>query len=166
VTADQLVEIVRGLSAERPVFHAEADFQHGLAWAIARARPNAKIRLERPYSLGDDTLHVDDMVQEAAERWALELKHWTRKFKVAVNDEEFHLLENGAYDTAAYDFWKDVHRVERLVEHGVVNRGFVVALSNAPRAWAPAEPRRRQRRRVPAHGWARRVRDAGVGPGG
>ena len=79
-------------------------------------------------------------MHEGDERCAIELKHWTRKGKITVGDELFHLRENGAYDIAAHDFWEGVRRVERLVEHGHADCGFALALSNAPRVWAPAGP--------------------------
>ncbi len=34
------------LSAVRPIFHSEADFQHALAWTIQLQHPDATIRLE------------------------------------------------------------------------------------------------------------------------
>lgn len=124
------------LAGRRPVFHAEADLQHALAWELARARPAASIRLERPFRLGGETLHLDFVALESNVSVGVELKHWTRKLVATVDGEEFR-LSDGADDAASYDFWKDVSRLERLVSAGVLQRGFVVALTNVPGFWQP-----------------------------
>jgi hypothetical protein len=46
----EVLELVNGamnrLALRRPVFHSEADFQHGLAWQIQLDHPDARVRLE------------------------------------------------------------------------------------------------------------------------
>ena len=35
----ELVDALTALAAERPVFHSEADFQHGFAWQLHALQP-------------------------------------------------------------------------------------------------------------------------------
>ena len=38
--------VLAGLSAKRPVFHSEADFQHAFAWEVHLLDPRIEVRLE------------------------------------------------------------------------------------------------------------------------
>ena len=49
--ADLVRHALEELSARRPVFHSDADFQHELAMRIKYHDPTVSIRLERPARL-------------------------------------------------------------------------------------------------------------------
>src|SRR5437764_4611807 len=66
------------LSAERPIFHSEADFQHALAWLIHSEHPNAQIRLETRPERG---IRLDLLVVVGGERIAIELKYLVARFE-------------------------------------------------------------------------------------
>jgi hypothetical protein len=46
--------IMTSLAQSRPVFHAEADFQHAFAWELHKELPSAQVRLELPVVAGGD----------------------------------------------------------------------------------------------------------------
>lgn len=126
------------LAQERPVFHSEADFQHSLAWLMQLAEPERRIRLEYRAPV-DVPMHVDVLVIEpSGQRMALELKYWTRRLQVSVKGEAFSLRHQSAHDTSRYDFIKDISRVERLIEDGLVDTGWVIAVTNDSAYWRPA----------------------------
>jgi hypothetical protein len=53
ITIVELNQIIQKLANERPIFHSEADFQHGLAWLIHEEFPSCRMRLEvNPYTDG------------------------------------------------------------------------------------------------------------------
>jgi len=83
-----LVSLLESLSAKRPLFHSEADFQHALAWEIHLQFPDAKIRLEyRPAGVSVK-MYVDLWVVLADETvWAIELKYKTRGLDIDLNGE-------------------------------------------------------------------------------
>jgi len=54
-------QVLDTLAQQRPIFHAEADFQHAVAWRIHALFPAAKVRLEYPVALDDGMIYVDDI---------------------------------------------------------------------------------------------------------
>lgn len=125
------------LATRRPVFHAEADLQHELAWQIRLDHPKAQIRLEcRP----------DPAVRQAADLWVvdgdrpshvIEVKYLVRRADVTVAGERFVLTDQSAHDTRRYDVIRDLARIERWTAAGLAEHGTVVVLTNAPAFWEP-----------------------------
>lgn len=126
------------LAARRPVFHSEADFQHALAWTLQEAEPRRHIRLEYRAPV-TATTYVDVLVRAPdGMRTAIELKYWTKKADFTIAGEDFALRNQGAHDISRYDFVKDIVRLERLLEEGAAEEGWVVALTNDPGYWSAA----------------------------
>jgi len=126
---------VKELAASRPVFHSEADFQHALAMLIAKAHPEAKIRLEgRPVS--HERVYLDLWVETEGRKLAIELKYKTRRVSVEWGGEQFDLANQGAQDLSAYDVWKDVQRIERICGHRPDVEGYVIFLTNDAAYWS------------------------------
>ncbi len=123
------------LAKERPIFHSEADFQHALAWAIHRSRPDAELRLERPLGVAGQMLHIDMCLVDGTHRYALELKYKAKRLDVDVSDEAFRLVQQGGHPCYRYDFVKDVRRLERIVAAGHVRTGFAIMLTNDSGYW-------------------------------
>lgn len=135
-----LDEILETLARTRPVFHSEADFQHALAWHWKERSPNAVVRLEYRLPFKDERSYADLWIRDAGQTTHVELKYWTRALTVHVEDEAFTLADQAAQDISRYDFVKDVERVERAVQSGIAQRGFVVALTNDQGYWNPPRP--------------------------
>ncbi len=132
-------KLMGSLSAYRPVFHSEADFQHALAWHIHETMPEREVRLEYPVSLDEQkAMHLDIWLQK--EKLAIELKYCTRKLALEWNGESFDLTDQSAQDTRRYDFLKDMQRLEEVTS----NTGFAVLLTNDPLFWRPPSPARKQ----------------------
>lgn len=123
------------LSNERPIFHSEADFQHGLAWAIHRRNPQARVRLEyNKVSLNNRTTHIDIFLADS--RTAIELKYKTDLISPFNYDgETYSLKDHSAQDTGRYDFCRDLERLENMVDLGVAAHGYAIFLSNEPQYW-------------------------------
>jgi hypothetical protein len=129
---------LRQLAITRPVFHSEADFQYALAWTLQQRRPDRRIRLEYRPDI-DEVMNVDIVVTEPTGHvCAIELKYWTKALTAHVDGEAFKLRTQGAHDLCRYDFIKDITRVERLVDVGVANDGWVAAITNDPAYWKPS----------------------------
>lgn len=132
------LELVTGalsrLARTRPVFHSEADFQHGLAWQIQLDHPDARVRLEtRP--LAGRSVFLDLAVVVGGTRFAIELKYLVRALTTTSDGERFDLRAQSAHDVRRYDVVKDVCRVEEFVAEGFADVGFVVVLGNDPAYW-------------------------------
>lgn len=128
--------VLADLGKTRPVFHSEADFQHSLAFAIHSVDPAASVRLEyRPFL--EESLYVDVWHTSDGRSTGIELKHLTKAIDVTVNGERFLLRNHGAHDVSAYDVWKDVARLERVVAAGAADSGFLVVLTNDSLYWRP-----------------------------
>ena len=122
------------LSAARPVFHSEADFQHALAWVLHEAGAT-QIRLERRFdSIGG---YLDLLVRLEGKRVGIELKYWTRLLDLEVAGERFELKQQGANPLSRYDFLKDVSRLEALVGTGDADLGLAIVLTNDASYWRP-----------------------------
>jgi hypothetical protein len=71
--------VLNKLAKERPIFHAEADFQHALAWEIhKRLGDDARIRLEWPVLLLSQRKYLDIWIDRGNQALAIELKYKTR----------------------------------------------------------------------------------------
>jgi hypothetical protein len=68
-----MVSIMSQLSAQRPIFHSEADFQHALAWQLHETVADVQIRPERR-RFPDERLYVDIGMKTATTSFAIELK--------------------------------------------------------------------------------------------
>jgi hypothetical protein len=128
----ELEQTMATLADHRPVFHSEADFQHGFAWQLHHARPNARIRLETRPRPG---VRLDVLALIDGSRVAFELKYLLRTLNTTIEDEPFELPFQGAQDTRRYDFIKDVGRLEVLLRDDLADRGFSIALTNDPVYW-------------------------------
>jgi hypothetical protein len=128
----ELEETMAALAATRPVFHSEADFQHGFAWQLHRKYPNAPIRLEtRPRP----RVRLDVLAVINERRIAFELKYLLRALSITIDAEVFELPNQGAQDVRRYDFVKDVARLEVLRREQYADVGFAIALTNDPSYW-------------------------------
>jgi len=128
--------ILRELSAERRIFHSEADFQHHLAWQIHLTEPRLQLRLEvRP----DPALReqLDLLVRDPATgaATAIELKYLKAQWEGVVGGEAFTLVKQGAEDISRYDVVKDVARIERFVAANRGWNGYSVTLTNDKSYW-------------------------------
>ena len=131
----ELESLLSTLATKRPVFHSEADFQHALAWELHQHDPTLTLRLEKPITAAGKPGAVDILVVTTGGVVAIELKYWKKKLAANVNGESYQLKNQAAQDISRYDFWKDVSRLERLIEEDAIRTGFVVALTNDPGYW-------------------------------
>jgi len=79
-----MIELIKKLSENRPVFHSEFDFQHELAMLIKTEWKPQKIRLEKPINLQDhiqdNKLELDIFLEVAKnEKVGIELKYKTKE---------------------------------------------------------------------------------------
>ena len=131
-------QVLTTLSEQRPVFHAEADFQHALAWEIHRRTPHASVRLERPVKLSgvEKPLHGDLWIEYGGDVLVIELKYKTRSLRTLESGERFALQNHGAQDLGRYDFIKDAWRVETIVANTAHAAGYAILLTNDPSYWS------------------------------
>lgn len=139
MTLPDIENILQELARDRPVFHAEADFQHALAWLIHQHYPDARVRLEvNPYTDGQRA-YIDILLRINDQPIAIELKYKTKKTNVSIGGEDFHLLDQSAQDIGRYDFIKDISRLERFVLNEPSSIGYAIFLSNDPSYWMQAK---------------------------
>ena len=127
--------LMKKLSAERPVFHSEADFQHAFAWALHKQHPEFSLRLEFPIEVQGRLIHIDIWASRPGAACAIELKYKTRVLTARINQEAFHLKDQAAQDLARYDLMKDIWRLEQLASPAQDTTGLAVFLSNDNAYW-------------------------------
>lgn len=130
--------ILNQLLQERKIFHSEADFQHALAWVIHGKHPSANIRLEFPFSIRYEKLHLDISITAQALSVAIELKYKTRLLKFEYQNEQFNLSDHGGQPGARYDFIKDIQRLEHFKNDKNYNQAFAIFLTNDSSYWSAA----------------------------
>ena len=125
------------LAQTRPVFHSEADFQHAFAWQLHKDFPQAQIRLEYPYKVGNHWIYLDLWCDLGQQNLAVELKYKTRALTCEVRNEMFNLKSQSAQPTGRYNFLRDVARLENIVSKDNDNRthGLAVILANDFAYW-------------------------------
>ncbi|GGN04018.1 hypothetical protein GCM10011609_48980 [Lentzea pudingi] len=132
--AVQMDQVLSCLAEQRPIFHSEADFQHGLAWQFRCMNPDSSIRLEtRPFR----GVRLDLLVHVDGVRIAIELKYLLAGFNGVVAGEKYELPSQAAQDISRHDVVKDVVRLERLVAEGWADVGWSVTLTNDSGYWRP-----------------------------
>lgn len=130
-----VVGALSALSARRPVFHSERDFQHALAWQIQLSYPQAEIRLEtRPRR----SVHLDMLIRLDGTRTAIELKYLVAALHAILGEASFDLPHQSANDISRHDVIKDITRIEAALADGHADDGCVVVLSNDRSYWQPA----------------------------
>ena len=130
-----LESIMSDLGKERIIFHSEADFQHALAWKIAKSNPSLSIRLEyNPWEY-EDNKHVDLWILGDKQEIAIELKYRTEKIGYIQNGEKFFLKNQSACDQARYDFCKDILKLESIKRENSNFTKYAVFLTNDPKYW-------------------------------
>jgi len=128
--------VLARLSALRPVFHSEADFQQAFAWEVRTQDPTVQVRLETRPAPG---MRLDLLLTSAdgQQRSAVELKYLTRLWAGDFAGERFELKDQGAQDVRAHDVVKDIVRVEKFVAAMPGSNGVVVCVGNDPSYWKP-----------------------------
>lgn len=120
-------------------FVSEADFQHTLAMELEKTfagDKDVKILLEFPVLRDGHTVYIDIMVTDRTNMYPIELKYKTRLIPSDdiyenTNIEIKHILKNhGAQDLGGYDFWKDVHRIETLIDNDIARTGVCIFVTN------------------------------------
>lgn len=127
--------VMKALSAQRKVFHSEADFQHAFAWELHLRQPEASIRLEKPLRTASKNLHLDFLFEHAGKSVAVELKYKTRSLKLSMDGEDFHLSSHSAQDLGRYDFVKDICRLEEITSTINQCEGWAIMLTNDSAYW-------------------------------
>ncbi len=137
----EVATALESLSRRRPVFWSEADLQHELAWELRKLDARVAIRLERAFQGPSGYIHVDMCARWDRDLWAVELKYRKAPLQVEVGGELFVLNDQGAEDSARYDFLKEIQRLEWLRAHSGVTGGIAILVTNSPRFWQPAPNR-------------------------
>ena len=137
---DGITKTMAKLAKDRPIFHAEADFQHALAWQIKADHPEAKIRLEsRP--LPEESMFLDLLVELNGQRLGIECKYMVKEIATTHDGEAFRLRDQSAHDIRRYDCLKDIARLERFVHEKGIDVGLFLAVSNDSAYWKPSAGR-------------------------
>jgi len=143
----KIEELMEELKDKRPVFNSEDDFKFSLAWLIKeKYRDDVEIRLEKKMNNNKDAsssevgdkknknqrIDIFIIVKNDKEKIGIELKYFTAKIEWQdnKNEETFILAEQAANDIKCYDAWKDVERLEDFINRDLINRGFVIWLTN------------------------------------
>jgi hypothetical protein len=136
VGALPLAAVLDHLSADKPIFHSESDFQHSLAGIVGKLAPAVRVELEwRP--MADRRWRIDLSLVDGTsrERVLVELKYATRRLAANVGGERYEVKDHAAQDITRHDFIKDVLRLETLVNSGVADRGLAILLTNDQGYW-------------------------------
>ncbi|SCE15239.1 hypothetical protein [Streptomyces sp. DvalAA-19] len=134
-----LGDVIARLGRDRPVFHSEADLQHGFARALWELAPDVRSRLEVPQRTEDGRAeYLDLLCIGPSARTAIEFKYFTRRWTGTVGDpaEEYAVKGHAATDLARLHFVRDIARLERFC-HRPDQNGLAVMLSNDASLWTP-----------------------------
>jgi hypothetical protein len=137
--SDHIVAWLTDLESSRPIFHSEIDFQLALS-RVTIDHGVKRVRLERRIPLpellrGRRHPEIDIMAVLGDSKIALELKYPKKKFTATgvITDgetEDFDLPGGNAPDRDASAIWHDAERIEQLLNHGIVEAGAGITLTN------------------------------------
>jgi hypothetical protein len=140
-----LSDVMARLRGDRPVFHSEADLQHGFARVLWELAPELHSRLEVPQRVPGRSEYLDLLCVGPSTRTAIEFKYFTRGWTgtVGATGEDYALKAHAATDLARLHFVCDIARLERFCSRPDQN-GLALMLTNEPSLWTP--PRHANRR--------------------
>ncbi|MFC1415503.1 hypothetical protein [Streptacidiphilus cavernicola] len=134
-----LSDVMSALALARPVFHSEADLQHGFARALWGLDRSVECRLEVRQTGSDRIEHVDLLCIGPLSRTAVEFKYFTRAWSGTVGtgprSEQYALKSHAANDLARRNFVFDVERLERFCDRADQN-GLALMVTNDASLWS------------------------------
>jgi len=133
------------LQSKNRFFVSEADFQHAFAMELEKYF-RGRVYCEFPVCSNylnkkkHQIIHIDIMVQHRGVLYPIELKYKTRQIKsekdykntkICIKDV---LRTHSAQDINAYEFWKDVRRIECLAsaDSNTIAAGVCIMITNDP----------------------------------
>lgn len=119
------------LSSERKVFYSEFDFQFAFAWQLKSAMSELELRLEKPFLINGQVYELDIFIHSfESKRVGIELKYFKEEGKAFI-DGSFHDLKNSYISGGSrYSFLKDIYRLQKLKNEGLIDIGFAIVLNN------------------------------------
>ena len=164
-TKKTLSDAIQALAKQNKIYSNESQFQFDLARELREKRFDRKLREKRfdveleMLSVSQDDAkqlskderekaYTDIVVKDETGYIVVELKYKTPETNdmmyYNVNNEKIYLFPQGAENKGSYSYWKDVKRLEKLVNGTIplnfdknkeVVRGYAVLLTNAKKYW-------------------------------
>lgn len=154
--SELLKRLINKFADDGKVFTNESQFQFELGFRLQELFKEYEVRFE-VLSLDDaksakiKKLYTDLVIEMPnGECIAIELKYKTalpnkkKGLLYSANNKETRVFAQGAYDIGCYDYWRDVYRLEQLVNREIkynfseqkkVVRGFAIIMSNDKNYW-------------------------------
>ena len=152
-----LQQAINNLAKTRKVYSNESQFQFDLAWELSKSGFCVELEVLSCNKLITDFVklkkdekqkyYTDIIVKDEDGSYvAIELKYKTveENIEYATRSGKWIAFSQGAENQGAYYFWKDVQRLEDLVNNKVplnfndskrVSRGYAVLLTNSSKYW-------------------------------
>ncbi|MEI8011898.1 MAG: hypothetical protein WCI27_05375 [Candidatus Omnitrophota bacterium] len=134
MTLEELKEGVSVLLGER-IYCSESDLQFAIAFQLRSI--GQRVRLEVPFQAEESRVISNgrkylDILAIGRERIGVELKYKTDELLNYVDSDvgPLSLKAHGAQDLGLYDFWWDVHRLEKFCNTRKIDRGFAIFVTN------------------------------------
>jgi hypothetical protein len=138
-----LTEVMARLRQGRPVFHSEADLQHGFARVLWELAPTVQSRLEvrQHASTTGSTEYLDLLCIGPSARTAVEFKYFTAYWAGAAGSppEQYATKSHAATDLGRRGFVFDIARLERFGNRPDQN-GLALLVTNEKALWSPPKP--------------------------
>ena len=128
----KIIKAMNTLSKKEQIFHSEADFQFRLGWELKVIDNSLEIVMERPYSNFSKRVHIDLIIIDTPnnKKYAIELKYATKFLKYTDKNDSYSLTNHNAQNQKRYDFYRDISRVEKLIQDKEINEGYTILLTN------------------------------------
>jgi len=140
---EKILESLKLLSQERPIFHSEDDFKFAFSNTLQKiVGKGCEIRLERPVDIemvcrnGVTKLvkaPIDIVLLYKNSMYPIELKYKTKALELETENDKYILAEHGARDKGRFSFRKDIYRLEYVVHDNKKYKevqGFFIVITN------------------------------------
>lgn len=139
---EELHQIMKNLSKNRPFFLSEDDFKLALFSEIALQTNSYKdIRMEKFFNYEDNknnqsgilnennpNIYIDGFIK--SKKIGIELKYKTKIYEFDDEGEIIVIKEHGARDLGRFHFRKDIYRLEQLKKNNKISKGLAIFLTN------------------------------------
>ncbi len=133
-------KIMEEYSKKGIVFFNEAHFQFEFAISLSRKLPMLDYRIILEHCLNFKKYRVDLFVEDIKnnEKTIIEFKYVTKKATIEI-DKQFYidLKSQGAYDVRRYQIWRDISKLEDLLDNKKCDHAYFLMITNADKLIKP-----------------------------
>lgn len=133
-------QIMKEYSENGTVFFNEAHFQFEFAISLSAKLSMSNYRITLEHCPNFKKYRVDLLVEDIKnnEKTIIEFKYVTKKATIEIHEQFYiDLKSQGAYDIRRYQIWRDISKLEDLLDNKKCDHAYFLMITNADKLIKP-----------------------------